>query len=252
MSDTNHIIYTLISYALTFVLLILFDKKICEEKGKNIVLKIFALATVGIHYSSLYVDFFKNGEAIMEDTMLLPIYPCNVAMWLLLICAFYKNKDSKIFKHIAVATFYLGLIGGSIGLIFNENYISDPNLLNWDVLKGLLSHSTLVFGSIYLLAGGYVSIRVKNIISVIGCLLGLLLDGVLIIGIHLLFKLDPPNCMYLLENPFPEIPWFNSVIIGVLAVLLVFIITALYEQITLEKEERWYTKLHNKLVKREC
>ena len=251
MSDTNHIIYTSISYVLSFLLLWLFNKKINKQSTKNMILKIFAILTVMIHYSILYVDFFTNGEAMVEDTMLLPIYPCNIAMWLLIIVSFMKNKESRLFKHIAVVTFYLGLIGGSIGLVFNENYISTPSFADWSVVKGLLSHSTLIFGSLYILCGKYIEIRVENVLNVVGGLLFLIIDGIFVISIFRMFKLEPPNCMYLLENPFPEISWFSPYIIGLLATILVFMITALYEQIALEKEERWYYKLQNKLLKKE-
>ena len=177
--------------------------------------------------------------------MFLPIYPCNVAMWLLVISAFCKNKKSKIFAYLGEFTFYLGVVGGIVGILFNEIYSSNPNLLDYGVLKGLLSHSTMLFGCIYLLVGGYIKIRVKNVVSVFLGLLLLLVDGGIIIGIHRLANLEPPNSMYLLNSPFAGLPWINTATIGIASLMLVFTITTIVEQLTLKREERWYMQLRN-------
>ena len=251
MSDLPHSLYTVISFAITAVLLVVFKKYITNEKHKKLVLTISALSTVILHYSSLYVDYFTTGEATVSSTMILAVYPCNVAMWFLVAVAYAKDIRSKFFNHLAEATFYLGLVGGVVGIVINENYIANPNLADWEILKGLLSHSTMIVGWIYLLTGGYIKIRVNNLISVTGMLLFLVLDGGIVIGLHKLFKLNPPNCMYLLENPVPALPWFNTWLIGVLGVLICFAITALYEQLALPKEERWYSKIKNLKTKEE-
>ncbi len=245
MSDLPHILYTVISFVLTAILLAIFALYLHTDKQKRAVLKISALATVALHYSSLYVDYFTTGNAEVSSTMILAVYPCNVAMWFLVAVAFIKNVNGKFFKCLAEATFYLGIVGGVIGIVINENYIANPNLADWDILKGLLSHSTMIVGCVYLLVGGFIKIRVDNVISVTGMLLFLVLDGSIVIGLHELFNLDPPNCMYLLENPLPQLPWFNTWLIGVLGIVLCFAVTAIYEQIALKKEERWYSKLKN-------
>ena len=175
--------------------------------------------------------------------MLLPIYPCNIVMWLLLIVSLMKNKESKVYKVMAEFTFYLGIVGGLVGIMFNEIYASTPDLSDWSVLKGLLSHLTMLFGAIYLLVGGFIKIRVSNTISVFIGMVFMLLDGAIIIGLHKLFNLDSPNVMYLISLPFPNLPWINTWTIGILAVIIAFVITAIYEQIALKKEDRWYNHL---------
>lgn len=249
--DLSHSLYIVISSVITFGLIVLFYFCIKEQKSKDFILKIAAICTVIIHFSSLYVDYFTTGEAKVDSTMLLPIYPCNVAMWLLVISAFWKNKQSKLFDYIAEFTFYLGITGGIIGILFNENYASTPNLADWDILKGLLSHSVMLLGCTYLLTGGYIKIRVRNVLSVLGGLIFLLIDGGIIIGLYYAANLQPPNCMYLLKNPFPNVSWFNTYIIGIFALIIVFVITALIEQMTLSKDERWYMKLKNLKNKKE-
>ena len=81
MFNTQHILYIAISGLLTAALLVLFGKFVKEQKSKERILKFFAILTVAIHYSSLWVDYFTNGgEATIENNMILPVYPCNVVM----------------------------------------------------------------------------------------------------------------------------------------------------------------------------
>lgn len=244
--DLPHILFMLISGLALVVSLTLCRLFVKSQKTKNVILKIAAWSTVIIHFSVIYVDYFTTGTAQVGANLILPIYPCNIAMWFLLAVALIKNKESKVFKTLAEITFYLGIVGGIFGIALNEVYSNNPNLANWDVMNGLLSHATLLFGCIYLLVGGYIKIRVSNVISIIIGLLFLFVDGWLMIGLFRIFKLDPPNTMYLLEPPVAAAPWFNTYLIGIVAIVLFFTITAIFEQIALKKEERWYNKLKNR------
>ena len=241
--DTAHVLFIVKSFTIIALLETVFFFFVKTENRKVRILKIAAVATVVIHYSSLYVDFFKTGTAEINDTMLLPVYPCNIAMWFLLIVAFLKNRESKVYKVMAEFTFYLGVVGGVVGILFNEVYAATPNLSDWSVLKGLLSHATMLFGAIYLLLGGFIKIRVSNTISVAIGMIFMVIDGGIIIGLYKLFNLTPQNIMYLLEPPYPNLPWLNTWVIGIAAVLLAFAITAVYEQIAIKKEDRWYNHL---------
>lgn len=247
MSDLNHALYTIISTIITIGIFVLAQYFIKKDEHKQKFLQATAIITVLIHYSSIYVSFFKTGIADVDDSMLFPIYPCNVAMWLLFLSSFIKNKNGRFFKVVAEFTFYLGIVGGVVGIIFNENYMRTPNLLDWDILKGLLSHSTMIIGALYLAIGKFIKIRVSNVISVIIGLLFLIVDGAVIITIFKLANLDAPNCMYLLENPFPSMPNFSTLWIGVIAVIVAFIFTSIFEFFALPKEERWYAGISQKL-----
>lgn len=232
--------------ALSIILLVLCGKFIKQEKHKRLVLKIAAVLTVILHYSTLYVEFFKTGSATVESPMLLPIFPCNVVMWLLLICAFSDNK-SRVGKILFEFTFYAGVICGLIGLIFNENYAANPTLSDYFSLRGLLSHTTLVFGCIYILVGKFIKIDVSNCISAFCGLCLFLVDGFIINGLYAVFGLDPVNSMYLFENPFDNLPWLNTYMMGLAGLLLVFLITNLVEIFSLKKENRFLYKLANKI-----
>ena len=243
MFNSGHIIFIVISFILILSGEILAGFYIKSDKTKITLLKIFSCLTVMIHYSSLYVDYLTTGSASVDNTMLFLIYPCHVAMWLMVIVAFYKNKQSTFFTIVADFAFYLGVVGGIIGLVFNEIYINNPTFADWSSVKGLFSHATLIFNAIYIYVGGFMNIRVKNVISVIIGMSFLVVDGAAVILLFKLCGLDAPNSMYLLKSPLPSSPIINTWTIGILGVILVFVISATYEFFMLKKPDRWYNKI---------
>ena len=245
-------LYILISATITIYLLKHFNKNVDGIERKNKILKFFAIATIVLHYSSIPVDYFSSGSASVDGTMLLPIFPCNFAMWTLFWVAFYKNKSGKFFDFLVQMTFYVGVAGGILGIAFNEAYINTPSLSDWSVLKGLLSHSTMLIGSFYLFVGKYFEIRVSNMKNILLSLGVLLIDGMLVILLYALCELDPPNSMFMLETPYEAYPWLNTWSFGALAILAGFVITSTYEYFKLDKKDRWYSLLkEEKLNKNE-
>ena len=231
---------------LIFISLFIIFKKVKDESKKDKILKVFALLTVIIHYSSLWVDYLTTGSAEVENTMLFPIYPCNICMWLLLIVAFMKNKKSFIFKSMAEFLSIGGTLCGVIGLFANEIFLSTPDFTNWDSLKGLLSHSTMIFGTLFILTQGYV--KIKAISLTISCTLGLLLfavDGGLLILLFRIFKLPEINIMFMLEFPL-DIKGANFMTLGLLGIIVSFLIGNIFELIFIKKEERWYYQINRK------
>ena len=104
----------------------------------------------------------------------------------------------------------------------------------------------MIIGCAYLAVSGIVKIRVKNVLSVAAGLMLFLVDGVIINTLYAIFNLDPCNSMYLLEAPFSDIPWLITPVMGLMAIAVAFVITAIYEQIFIQKNERWYKLLrHN-------
>lgn len=250
MFNTQHILYMVISAILIILGLTLCKIFIKDEKWKKFVLKVSAILTVAVHFSTVYVDFFSNkGTAVIESTLLLPIYPCNVLMWCLVICAFLKDSKSKFAKVMLEFTFYAGVVCGLIGVVFNENYASNPTLSNWFSLRGLLSHTTMIFGCLYILVGRFIRIDLTNCISCFCGLVFFLIDGFIINSLYKIFKLKSCNSMYLEELPFPNLPWLNTYVMGLLGMLLVFLIAEIFELITKKKEDRSLYKLFSKLSK---
>ena len=241
------LIYTLVSFIIISIGLILCRKFIKDEKGKYKVLKISAIATVIMHYSSLWVDFFSTKEAIVENNMLLPVYPCNIIMWLLVVCAFFKNKEIKIYNHFVEFTAIVGSFCGIVGIAINENFLSTPDFLDYDILKGLLSHTIMLFGTLYLFVMGKVKISVKNnMLSIFYGMLLFAICGGIVNLLYYAFDLGEVNAMYMLYPPFENLPFVNFYTIGIGSLLVMFIFSSTYEMVTLKKEERWYYKLRRK------
>ncbi len=246
MFNNQHIWYMVISFTITAILLVLCGIFIKKDKNKNLILLLSAVITVAIHYSDLWYGYFaNNGEETISGTHILPMYPCNVVMWMLLAASLIKNKKSIGFKLLADFCFYAGVICGVVGIMFNINFDNTPTLKDYYVLKGLLSHSTMLFGCIYIMVGRFIKIRVSNIIGITAGLGVFVLCGLLVNGLFALFGMESPDGMFLYSNPlFPVSP----MLLGPFAILLLAGILALVE-LRLPKEERWYSLLKKKFAK---
>ena len=125
---------------------------------------------------------------------------------------------------------------GVIGLVFNTNFDNNPTLLDYSVLKGLLSHSTMILGTLFLGVSGLVKVRMRNITSVITGLLLFLVIGMSVNGIFEKFGIEDCNAMFLEEPPFASMPWLNTVVMGVAGVVVAFTFVVLFERLALKKE----------------
>ena len=239
-------LYNLVTFILMFGLMLLCKKVIKKDKTKDLVLKCVSISVVIIHYSSLYVDYFSNqGSANIESNMILPVYPCNIIMWLLLIVSLMKNKESKVYKSLSEFTFLGGTICGLIGVVFNINFLENPNLWNYDIFKGLISHSVMIFGTIYLFVFDYVKLEVvRTTKSIFNGLVLFTICGLVINILFKIFNIESVNAMFMLEPPFEEMPFINYFTIGILGMILSFVGLNIYECIAMPKEQRWlYKKL---------
>lgn len=237
------LIFSIIATAIIIVLIYLINKFIKIQSTKDNILKISAVVTVILHYSSLWVSYFTTGEAIIDNTMLLPIYPCNICMWMLLIVSFMKNKKSKIYVILTEFLALGGTICGAIGLYANEIFLANPTFTDYFVLKGLLSHATMLFGTLYILTSGFINIRTFSmtissaiglgIFAIIGAIVNILFEA---------FELGVVNAMFMIDFPL-DIPGANFITLGILGVIVAFILSTLYELFFLPEEERWYIKI---------
>ena len=242
--DTFHVLYMVISVALTVGLLILFGK-VCKTDGaKNLTLKLIAVLVVIVHYSELWVSYLTKGIAMVDSPMLFPIYPCNVMMWLLLLTAFIKNRDTIFYRMLSEFVVMAGTVCGILGIVLNENYAAG-GLDSYGVFSGLFSHSVMILGCLYLFFHSKVKFSVFNVISVASGLLLFIINGAVINTIFHLAGQETPNSMYLIEAPFASMPWVTTITIGIAALLLVFVFTVIFEQIAYRPEDRWYRKLKN-------
>ena len=240
MFNTQHILYMVISGVATAALLLLAGRLAKTEKAKNRILKFFAIITVVIHYSNLWVDYFTSGgTAIVENNQILPVYPCNVVMWMLLIAALMQNKKRMVFHMLGEFCFWGGTVCGVIGIVLNVNFGNTPTLADYDILKGMLSHSTMLFGCLYMLLGGFIRVRMFNAVSVAGGLGVFVLCGAAVNRLYEHFGMTAPDGMFLKSNPYTSV---SPIVLGIVAVALLFIGLSIWE-LRLPKEERWYSKL---------
>lgn len=240
MFNTQHILYMVISGILTAVLLFLSARFAKDQRSKNFILKFSAIITVMIHYSSLWVDYFvSGGNATIENNQILPVYPCNVVMWMLLIASLLQNKKRLLFQVLSEFCFFGGSICGIVGIVLNVNFGNTPTLADYDILKGMLSHSTMLFGCLYMLVGRFIRIRVFNAVSVTIGLGTFVICGVGVNMLYEYFGMTPPDGMFLKSNPYTTV---SPVILGIWAIIILFCGLALWE-LRLPKEDRWYNKL---------
>ena len=240
--DRTHCLFMAVSAAAIAVILVIASRLLKTQRAKDVMLRLTALSVVAVHISPLYADFLKTGEARVAETMLFPIYPCNLAMWFLLIYAFLTERRGAVARTLGEFTFYLGIVGGIIGIAANINYANTPDLGDWSIFAGLLSHSVMLLGCLWLLAGGYIQIRVRNTLSVFIGMALMLLDGFLIIRLYRHAGLEPPNSMFLLGVPFEGFEWLDTMTIGVLAIAVAFLIAWIYELLALPAVQRTFAK----------
>lgn len=243
--DLNHTLYIVISLILTVGLLFLFSR-FRTSWAKDRILKAVGILTVVIHVSSIWVEFLITGSAQAYPNILFPIFFCNFTMYCLLLCGLIRKKESVAYNWLATFTAYGGTIGALISLFYPDYYIAQPDFWDWGIFKSFLSHSTMMLGCLYLFVGGYVKIRVFNLVPYAAGLLCAGLDGVIINGLFAACGLEPPNAMFLQGTALEGVPFFNGYGIALLMVLLIFLFTFLWEFAAYKKGERWYSLLKRK------
>lgn len=232
--NRQYVLYLLISGALTALLLFIAARYTRSERLRDLPLVLSAVLTVLLHYSNLLVNYFQNGgSATIENNHILPVYPCNVVMWVLLVAALLKNKQGIVFRTMAEFCFWAGSLCGIAGIVFNINFAGNPTLSDYYILKGLLSHSTMLYGCLYFKVGKFIKIRPSNAFSVAA---GILLFFVCGLGVNRLYErfgMNPPDGMLLLPNRF--LP-FSPLWLAILIVPLLYGALLLCERIATKKK----------------
>lgn len=109
-------------------------------------------------------------------------------------------------------------------------------MLELSVMKSMLSHSTMMIGSLYLMTGNYFKVTLKENTIVYG--IGLLCCGLLGLAVNGLFALaglPQPNAMFLQTPPIEEVPFFNFFVIALL--MMVVVAATSYTIETLQKKQ---------------
>ena len=163
-------------------------------------------------------------------------------MWMLLIASMLKDKKRLLFQLLSEFCFFGGVICGVIGIVLNANFDNTPTLADYDILKGMLSHSTMLFGCLYMLVGKFIRIRVFNAVNVTVGLATFVLCGIGVNALYEFFGMEAPDGMWLKSNPYLPV---SPLVLGVIFVLVLFFALHLWE-LRLPVEQRWYKKLERR------
>ncbi len=233
--DLFHLGHIIISIILIVLILYLANKFLKTNKQKNIFLKIVGVSTFVLHIIPLWFNFLKDGEALVYDNMLFPIYYCNLTMFMLFITVLIENKQSKAFKHLAIMVAYASIIGSLVTLVYPDFYFTNEEH-GLQLYKSFISHDVMLISGLYLIIGGFVKIEYKNTITYV---IGLLFYGLVGLIVNFLFKinnLETPNAMYLKAPPIEEVPFLNVYVVSALTVVFVIGMEYLYVKIVKRKE----------------
>ena len=252
------ILFNLALLTVISVMLVVVKKTAGTERARNVWLLVAAGTTILFHYSEqIYRCITGNGafEYLKANpNLILPIYPCNVVMWSCLILALTK-KDTKAGRLLTDYVFWFGIASTLVGMFANVDFIANPTLADYDIIKSVVAHATLLFNVLLLPIFGMVKLdfwrNTKHmIISVIGMyLIGLYCNLVYRVMISDEAAYDV-NSMFIIHSPFDGLEFLRYPVIAAIGLVLYCILFFICELFAYKKGERFYDRLFNKCRKR--
>ena len=253
------IIFNLVLIALIAIGLWLMKKYVKRERTQNVILVVAAVFTIAFHYSSFVFKFVTGGNAMeyLSETpnLILPIYPCNVVMWSALIFAFLKNKKSKVGSFFADYLFWFGIISTLVGMFANVDFINNPTLADYENVKSIAAHATLLFNVLLLPLFGHIKIDVKRnitniiisifVMAAIGCYCNLVFRA--LVSEAAAYDV---NSMFLIHSPFDGLEFLTYPVIALIAIPIYFTVFVICDLFAHKIGERFYNKRidrHNKV-----
>lgn len=246
------IIFNVILIAVIVLGLWLIKKRVKKERTRSMILFAAAMFTILFHYSSLIFKLFSGGDAMgyLSETpnLILPIYPCNVVMWSALIFAFLKNKTSKVGTFFADYLFWFGIISTLVGMFANVDFIKNPTLADYENVKSIAAHATLLFNVLLLPLFGYIKIDVKrNMTNIIISILVMAVIGEYCnLVFHALASEEVAydvNSMFLIHSPFDGIDFLTYPVIALVAIVIYFSVFVICDLCAHKKGRRFYNKI---------
>lgn len=244
-------LFNILLIALIVVALWLVKRCVKGERGKNITLFAAAVFTILFHYSAFLFELISGGEAVkyLSETpnLLLPIYPCNVVMWSALIFALLKDKRSKIGELFADYLFWFGIVSTLVGMFANVDFINNPTLANYENVKSIAAHATLLFNVLLMPIFGYVKIDVKrNIINVALSVIAMaVIGGYCNLVFEALVSAEAAydvNSMFLIHSPFDGLDFLTYPVIALIGLPIYFVVFVICDLCAHKKGERFYNR----------
>ena len=242
----NGILIVIIALGLWLV-----KKYVKKESARNGILLAAAMFTILFHYSSFLIRLLTGGDAMgyLRETpnLILPIYPCNVVMWSALIFACLKNKRSKLGAFFADYLFWFGIISTLVGMFANVDFIRNPTLADYENVKSIAAHATLLFNVLLLPLFGHIKVDVKR--NMKNILISMVVMAVIGGYCNLLFyalasweKAYDINSMFLIHAPFDGLSFLTYPVIALMAIPIYFTVFVICDLCAHKKGNRFYNK----------
>ena len=236
------------------VILSIIKKRVKTELTKNILLLVAPIITLLVHYSQFIYDVMTGGDIMAHlsanPNLYMPLYPCNIVMWLTLIFALLKNKNSKFGEFCVDFIFWFGVAAAVIGMFANEDFIRTKSIADYAILKSIIAHATLLFNVLLLPIFGYVKIDVKRNFKNI--IISLLMMGIIGAYCTLIFHALVSeaqayfiNSMFIVHSPFAGLDFLTYPVVALIAVPVYFVLFVVCDLCAHKKGERFYNKTKN-------
>ena len=245
------LIFNFITIAVVTLLLWCARRYIKTEKQQYLLFIVASVATVLMHYSIFFYNCLK-GTALeylsAEPDLLLPIYPCNLLMWIAVIFGLCKNKKTRFAEFICDYIFWFGIIAALVGMFANVDFINNPTLTDFNSTKSILAHGTLLFNILLLPLFGYVKVDFfRNMRHIIYSILLMLATGLYCtLVFSALVSTEAAydeNSMFLLHSPFEGLEFLTYPVIALIAIPIYFALFTVCELLVYEKGNRYYDRL---------
>ena len=244
------LVFNFILIAIIAVGVCLIKKRAKQARTQNILLIVAAVFTIVLHYSLFLYKLLSGGDAIAylceTPNLLLPIYPCNIVMWSALIFACLKNKKSRVGSFFADYLFWFGVLSTLVGMFANVDFLMNPTLADYENLKSITAHATLLFNILLLPLFGYVKIDVKR--NITNIIISIFVMAAIGGYCNLVFRTlvseaaaYDVNSMFLIHSPFEGMAFLTYPVISFIAAPIYFGVFVVCDLFAHPKGERFYS-----------
>lgn len=249
-------LFNFIQLIIIALLLFTVKKTVRTDRAQRALLFISPVVTILFHYSSFIFCCITGGDATdylrNNPNLILPIYPCNVVMWSCLILPFIKNRDSKLNHLLTDYVFWFGIFSTLVGMFANVDFINNPTLADYEIVKSIVAHATLLFNVLLLPLFGRIRIDVnRNMKNMILSVIGMYVIGLYCnLVFRVLVSSDEAydvNSMFIIHSPFDGLDFLTYPIIALAALVLYFILFFTCDFIKHPKGERWFDSVYKVL-----
>ena len=245
--------FTFLWWIVVFIIVLLLVKllpKYIKSKEKRLfTIRVFATVGLVSHLLLYYITYFQSAgfnPSTAADAMF-AIAPCNAVTWLLFFS--FMFKDSKFRDKLFIVGAYGGVIFGLITMFYPDFYSGyatcDFSIGFW---KSIVFHSIMVMTGSLFFAFKIVKPKATD---------GLLMFAALVLGFYLygypltlIAEASGMNIDFLYVRSFPIQDVFSVQFAMVLFLIVVSSIGIIYEQRTLDKEDRTIYKIYLYILNR--